>query len=802
MAHSPSSPSSPHDPDTFVQIPLTHGGLEGLGQANSDFFNTNSAHRHDDSHMHESYSAANGHLAQGSNQGTHSNSNSNNNSNNNINFNNANNSMGGRRAKNHPNLDRLHTLNLSGLRPNQGQERAKQDNHSERTVTSRRLRADGAVLNPNKLRPKTSALTTSICSTIEPTDCASFNGVSRMIHRHYSRVDYVRSEADLLRESFLIGNIKFSRWAFLPAAFCFQAVCGTLYAWSVFNSLIDNALYSTDGTPTDVHRAAITFYIALGPWLERHGPRKAGLLGATLFLMGNLVTAVGIYVKQISLVYVGYGILGGLGLGISYISPVSSLQKWFPDRRGVAAGLAVSGFGAGSIVMAKIPDPLSAAVGLPITFVILGLGYFVIMVACAFVFRVPPPGYVVNGLNVWAVRVDVTAADADEMTTPTEFDVQELGMKMGQQQQEQQHHQQPQQQQPGLFDRPESTVMSGGNNSAVHLQSLHPLHPLSRRSLDDNMAVPLSPVSASGATMVPAASITTSRRNSAKTAVRTNFDPSISMNLMESFYSREFRLMYIMFLGNTMAGVVIISRLANIATDIFGHDKDSASTIVSINGGFNLVGRLAFASLSDRIGRKNSYILMLISQAIILTSLPFIMRSETNWAFLMTIWFLTSCYGGGFGCIPAFLCDMFGPSNIGPLHGVILTSWSVSSVGAGLLFTFVYNHLLETGYTVHDSYIYTVNLNWILAFVVVGLIVGLFVRTELHDRLLPTVPGEFFHSRICGRILRFGRFGFYWVSKEQEQQEWATYVMLRQLEDEQGHSHQKPGGRGGEKEKC
>ncbi|KAF9925345.1 hypothetical protein BGZ67_008715 [Mortierella alpina] len=805
MAHS-SNPSSPHDRDTFVQIPLTHGGLEGLGQASSDFFNTNnSANRDNDSHMHDSYSAANGHLIQGSAQNNTPNHNNNNN-----------NSNGGRRAKNHPNLDRLHTQNLSSLRPNQGQERAKQDNHSERTVSShRRLRADGAVLNPNKLRPKTSALTTSICSTIEPTDCASFNGISRMIHRHYSRVDYVRSEADLLRESFLIGNIKFSRWAFLPAAFCFQAVCGTLYAWSVFNSLIDNELYSTDGTPTEVHRAAITFYIALGcfgvsssltgPWLERHGPRKAGLMGATLFLMGNLVTAVGIYVKQISLVYIGYGILGGLGLGISYISPVSSLQKWFPDRRGVAAGLAVSGFGAGSIVMAKIPDPLSAAVGLPITFVILGVGYFVIMVACAFVFRVPPPGYVVNGLNVWAQRVDIITTDADEMTTPTEFDIQELGMKMGQQQQQQQ-----QQQQPGLFDRPDSTVVPGGNNSVVHLQSLHPLHPLARRSLDDNMPVPLSPVSASGATMVPgAASITTSsRRNSAKTAVRTNFDPSISMNLMESFYSREFRLMYIMFLGNTMAGVVIISRLANIATDIFGHDKDSASTIVSINGGFNLVGRLAFASLSDRIGRKNSYVLMLVSQAIILSSLPFIMRSETNWAFLMTIWILTSCYGGGFGCIPAFLCDMFGPSNIGPLHGVILTSWSVSSVGAGLLFTFVYNHLLETGYTVHDSYIYAVNLNWILAFVVVGLVVGFFVRTELRDRLLPTVPGEFFHSRVCGRILRFGRFGFRWVSKEQEQQEWAAYVMQRQLEDEQGHSHQKHGGgvggggRGGDKEKC
>ncbi|OAQ28891.1 MFS general substrate transporter, partial [Linnemannia elongata AG-77] len=527
------------------------------------------------------------------------------------------------------------------------------------------------------------------------------------IYRHYSRVDYVRTEAQLDREAYLIGNIRFSRWIFLPAAFCFQAVCGTLYAWSVFNNLIDTALY---GPATNTHLAAITFYVALGcfgvsssimgPWLERNGPRKAGLLGAVLFLIGNLITALGVHVKMIALVYVGYGIFGGLGLGISYISPVSALQKWFPDRRGVAAGLAVSGFGAGSIVMAKIPDPLAAAVGLPFTFVILGSFYFVVMVVCAFVFRVPPPGYVVNGLDVWAVRVDDYDEDeCFETRTHTEAEIREL--------------------------------------AAISM---------------------------------------TSRRNSTRCGARTGYDPSMSISLMDAFYSREFRLMYIMFLGNTMAGVVIISRLANIATDIFDHNKDAASTIVSINGGFNLVGRLFFASLSDRIGRKNSYMIMLGSQAIILACLPTIMQTRCNWAFLMSIWILTSCYGGGFGCIPAFLCDMFGPSNIGPLHGVILTSWSLSSVGAGLLFTAIYNHLLDTGYTVHDSYIYSINMNWILAGVALGLFMALFVRTGIRDRLLPAVPGEFFHSRIFGRILRFGRFGLKWVTKEQEESEWAAYV--------------------------
>lgn len=116
--------------------------------------------------------------------------------------------------------------NMSGITANSGSDASD--------VSNVHFRADGQVLNSKKLRPKTSALTMSMCSNIEPdlepTDTSSMNGISRMIHRHYSRVDYVRSEADLAREAYLIGNIKFNRWIFLPAAFCFQAICGTLYA--------------------------------------------------------------------------------------------------------------------------------------------------------------------------------------------------------------------------------------------------------------------------------------------------------------------------------------------------------------------------------------------------------------------------------------------------------------------------------------------------------------------------------------------------------------------------------------------
>lgn len=448
-----------------------------------------------------------------------------------------------------------------------------------------------------------------------------------------------------------------------------------------------------------------------GPWLERHGPKLAAILGATMFFMGNMIAAIGIYTKVnsstfyhhrsitneinfqqqthfhfsfafqiIALLYFGYGVLGGAGLGLCYISPVSALQKWFPDRRGLAAGFAVCGFGAGSIILAKIPQPLTAAVGLPLTFVVLGCCYFVAMLLCAVVFRVPPPGFQINGMDMYRNKVPTAG---EEEALPSEKAAQDLK------------------------------------------------------------------------------------------------DPGVTMALSDAIFSTEYRLMYIMFFGNSIAGLVFLSRLANIITDIFGKDGATAATIVAINGGFNLGGRLFFSTVSDRLGRKNSFFVMLMSQVIILASLPTIMEKRVYWAFLLVIWILTACYGGGFGCIPAFLCDMFGPSNIGAMHGIILTAWSLAGVGGGLLFTEIYNHLLATGYTTKDPYVYSANLRWILGVACVGFIFIMFVGTGIRDRLLPKAKGEIFRIRIFGRLARVGTNGAQWLTKEQEDAEWDAFVDSR-----------------------
>ncbi|GJJ69544.1 MFS transporter, OFA family, oxalate/formate antiporter [Entomortierella parvispora] len=537
------------------------------------------------------------------------------------------------------------------------------------------------------------------------TPSESSNPMVRAIHRHYSDTNYHRSLRTIESEKYLIFNVPFNRWTMFPTAFIFQAICGSLYAWSVFNDPIDGYIYGLVTNPATgkaappSHNAAITFYIAVGcfgissaingPWLERNGPKLAAILGATVFFLGNMIAAIGIYAKIMALLYFGYGVLGGAGLGLCYISPVSALQKWFPDHRGLAAGFAVCGFGAGSIILAKIPQPLIEAVGLPLTFVVLGCCYFVAMLFCAFVFRVPPPGFQVNGMDMYRNKVPANGE------APAEVDAE-----------------------------------AHANEKAAQDYK----------------------------------------------------DPGVNMVLSSAIFSKEYRIMYVMFFGNSIAGLVVLSRLANIVMDIFGKDGATAATIVAINGGFNLGGRLFFSTVSDKLGRKNSFFVMLLSQVVILATLPVIMERQVYWAFLLVIWILTACYGGGFGCIPAFLCDMFGPSNIGALHGIILTAWSLAGVGGGLLFTQIYNQLLLTGYTVKDAVVYSANLHWILAVACVGFLFLLFVGTNIHDRLLPQVKGEFMRLRIFGRLVRIGTFGVRWVSPEEEASEWEAYVDSRHKE--------------------
>jgi MFS family permease len=217
----------------------------------------------------------------------------------------------------------------------------------------------------------------------------------------------------------LLAPPNYNRWLIPPAALSIHLCIGQVYATSVYkNSLIAHF----GATQTEI---GIIFSIAIvmlglsaavgGTWVEANGPRKAMFVSACFWAVGFLVGALGIGTKQLWLVYLGYGFLGGIGLGIGYISPVSTLIKWFPDRPGLATGLAIMGFGGGALIASPLSRQLlqfydssydssnakSVASGsaLVLLFVTLGIGYFVIMMFGVANVRVPAPGWKPAGFD-------------------------------------------------------------------------------------------------------------------------------------------------------------------------------------------------------------------------------------------------------------------------------------------------------------------------------------------------------------------------------------------------------------------
>ena len=200
----------------------------------------------------------------------------------------------------------------------------------------------------------------------------------------------------------------FNRWLIPPAALCIHLSIGQAYAWSVFNIPLTKLLGITQSSDADWSREQVIWIFSLaivflglsaafgGKWLERVGPRCAMFFSAICFSSGFFVAALGASWHSMVLIYLGYGVIGGCGLGLGYISPVSTLIKWFPDRPGMATGMAIMGFGGGAMIGAPLANYLmhsfssSSSTGVVPTFVVMGTLYLMVMMIGAFMVRVPP----------------------------------------------------------------------------------------------------------------------------------------------------------------------------------------------------------------------------------------------------------------------------------------------------------------------------------------------------------------------------------------------------------------------------
>ncbi len=364
-----------------------------------------------------------------------------------------------------------------------------------------------------------------------------------------------------------------NRWLIAASAVGIHLSIGSVYAWSVYTKPLINQ-FGWDLKDTQFTFSLAIFFLGisaafLGHYLERKGPRRSGLLAATFFGIGIAGSGLAINLQSIYLLYLFYGVFGGIGLGLGYITPVSTLVKWFPDRRGLATGLAIMGFGFAALLSSPIIVYLIDAVGIANTFFIMGGAYFIIMLLSSLYLSPPPEGWLPQGFK--------------------------------------------------------TTIDSG------------------KRKLPQDLS---------------------------------------QLTANEAVKTRRFWYLWLMLFINISCGIAIISVASPMAQEYAGLTVAAAATMVGIMGLFNGVGRIGWASLSDKIGRPAIYSIFFIIQIVAFFLLP----GVTNVIlFQILIFVIMSCYGGGFATIPAYIGDIFGTKQLGAIHGYILTAWAAAGM-AGPLF--------------------------------------------------------------------------------------------------------------------
>ena len=508
----------------------------------------------------------------------------------------------------------------------------------------------------------------------------------------------------LLSRQRIIAKPGFNRWLVPPAALCIHLCIGMAYGFSVFWKPLQGAVLGADGKAVpDCSAGAATFgeksagtlkalfatdcnwsqfdlgwmftffFLLLGisaaiwgGWLERVGPRKAGLVSALCWCGGLLIGALGVYVHQLWLMWLGAGVIGGIGLGLGYISPVSTLIKWFPDRRGMATGMAIMGFGGGAMIGSPLATILmnglqggaytfavpftgiahtlawsgfrtATDVGVWQTFIAMAAIYFAFMLVGAFGYRLPPAGWQPEG---WA-----PPANGNRMIT--------------------------------------------SNN--VHLKYAH------------------------------------------KTP--------------------QFWLLWLILCLNVSAGIGIIGAASPMLQETFGgqligqsalayldikKDVALAAKAAAVGAGFvglislfNIFGRIAWASSSDRLGRKTTYFIFFTLGAALYVLASFAADWKILALFVGAICIIASMYGGGFATIPAYLADMFGTQFVGAIHGRLLTAWSTAGIVGPVIVNYMHDKRQATG--IAPDQIYGPIFYTLAGLLVAGFVANLLVHPVDHE---------------------------------------------------------------------
>ena len=450
-----------------------------------------------------------------------------------------------------------------------------------------------------------------------------------------------------LKKEHIVAKPGFNRWLVPPASVAIHLCIGSVYSWSAFNdalervvgvaapSAVDWSLGSTQFTYT----LAIVFLglsaAIAGHWLEKVGPRMVGFVAACCWGGGFIIGGLGILEHNIYLLYLGYGVLGGCGLGLGYVSPVATLVRWFPDRRGMATGMAIMGFGGGAMI------------GFPLKTYLIERFYV-------------KPDYVgaenaVDAItNAAGERVVEIAGSLQQVVLVGANEVQKMIVPG----------------EPGFY-----LVGTGSSGLAETFFTLGVIYFVIMSIAAFSYRIP-----AEG--WKPEGWEPPTEEEQKKKMITTQH-----VHINQALKTPQFYLLWIVLCFNVSAGIGVLGAAKTLITDVFAVTTKAAVVFGTMISVFNMVGRFFWASMSDYLGRKNTYYTFFILGILLYGSIPIIaeqwaVNPATTWLvlFYAATMIIFTMYGGGFATIPAYLADIFGTKYVGGIHGRLLTAWSAAGV--------------------------------------------------------------------------------------------------------------------------
>ncbi len=465
--------------------------------------------------------------------------------------------------------------------------------------------------------------------------------------------------AGFFSKSRITAGPDFNRWRIPPVSIAIHLCIGSVYAWSIYNPALTKTLgvatsSSGDWALSDVvwiFTVAIVFLglaaAIAGRWLEEVGPRTVGVVAACCWGGGYVVGGVGIFLHQLWLVYLGYGVIGGVGLGLGYVSPVSTLIRWFPDRRGMASGMAIMGFGGGAMI------------GAPLKEYLLKLYY-----------RAPeylgPVGDVELVTEAGKRFVD-SVSGLREVVVVGANDVANM-----------------------IVAGPEGVYVVGTGRSGAGetFLTLGVVYFVVMFAAALSYRIPAEGWAPAG-WQPPAASV------GARKMISEN-----DVHIDQALRTPQFYQLWIVLCFNVTAGIGVLGVAKTMMTEIFGTtlpgivDGAFAATYVVMISVFNMIGRFLWASTSDVIGRRNTYWIFFALGIALYLSIPYTaqqvsIQPAVVWLvyFYAATMLIFTMYGGGFATIPAYIADVFGTRYVGGIHGRLLTAWSTAGVLGPLAIT-------------------------------------------------------------------------------------------------------------------